>query len=193
MDAITLLKQDHKAVRSLFREFEKAGDNATKTKRDVVDRIIKELSIHAAIEEQLFYPAVRAAVPDAEDNVLESLEEHHVVKWTMSELEEMDPSHERFDAKVTVLIESVRHHADEEESDLFPKVRDALGRKFLAELGDAMEKAKRTAPTRPHPRSPDEPPGVVVAGLAAGILDRAREVGMEAAKTARRKVTSARR
>ena len=193
MDAITLLKQDHKAMRSLFRQFEKAGDNAAKTKRDVVDRIIKELSIHAAIEEQLFYPAVRAAVPDVEENVLESLEEHHVVKWTMSELEDMEPSHERFDAKVTVLLESVRHHMEEEETDFFPKVRDGLGRKFLADLGDAMEKAKKTAPTRPHPRSPDEPPGVVVAGLAAGILDRAREVGMEAAKTARRKVTSARK
>ena len=180
MDAITLLRNDHKAVSKLFREFEKAGENAAKTKRQLVDKIVTELSVHAAIEEQLFYPVVREISPEIEDTVLESLEEHHVVKWTLSELEDMDPEHERFDAKVTVLIESVRHHVEEEETELFPMVREKVGRKELAELGDAMEKAKKTAPTRPHPRQPDEPPGNVVVGLVAGIVDRVRERGKTA-------------
>ncbi|MDQ1374877.1 MAG: hypothetical protein QOJ09_2215 [Actinomycetota bacterium] len=74
MDAITLLKNDHKAVSALFKRFEKLGDRAEKSKREIVDKIIEELSIHAAIEEQLFYPAARECAPDTEDHVLESLE-----------------------------------------------------------------------------------------------------------------------
>jgi len=80
MDAITLLRDDHKTVEQLFKRFEKAGDRAYVEKRQIVDRIIEELSIHAAIEEQVFYPVARATVADTEDIALESLEEHHIVK-----------------------------------------------------------------------------------------------------------------
>src|SRR6476620_11570181 len=157
MDAITLLKNDHKTVSALFKRFDKLGDRAEKSKREIVDKIIEELSIHAAIEEQLFYPAARECVPETEDHVLESLEEHHIVKWVLSELDGMDPSAERFDAKVTVLKENVEHHVEEEEGEFFPKVRNELGRKALGDLGEALERAKSTAPTHPHPRSPDTP------------------------------------
>jgi hemerythrin superfamily protein len=172
MDAITLLKDDHKTVEQLFKRFEKAGDRAHAEKRTIVDRFTEALSVHAAIEEQLFYPVVRATVPGTEDMALESLEEHHVVKWVLSELEHMGPEDERFDAKVTVLIENVRHHVREEEKDFFPRVRDELGRGALNELGDAMAEARKTAPTRPHPRTPDSPPGNAVVGVAAGVADR---------------------
>ena len=175
MDAITLLKNDHKEAERLFKTFEKAGPRAAATKRRTVTKIIEELSVHAAIEELVFYPAVRQEVEDAENVVLESMEEHHVVKWVLSELEDMDPKHERFDAKVSVLIENVRHHIKEEERELFPEVRAALGRKRLVEIGDALAKAKKTAPKRPHPRMPDTPPGNVVAGLVAGAVDSVRE------------------
>ena len=170
MDAITLLRDDHRAVERLFKRFEKAGDRAHVEKREIVDRIIEELSVHAAIEEQLFYPVARATVPGTEDIALESLEEHSIVKWVLSELESLDPGDERFDAKVTVLIENVRHHVDEEESDFFPKVRSELGRKALSELGEALAEAKKSAPTHPHPRLPDDPPGV--AGTIAAVVDR---------------------
>ena len=159
MDAIRLLKDDHKTVEALFKRFEKAGDGAYVEKRAVVDKIIEELSIHAAVEEQLFYPVTRATVPDTEDIALESLEEHHIVKWVLSELDDMSPEDERFDAKVTVLMENVRHHVEEEEEEYFPKVRDELGRNALNDLGEAMAAAKAVAPTHPHPRSPDTPPG----------------------------------
>jgi hemerythrin superfamily protein len=172
MDAITLLKDDHRTVEQLFKRFEKAGEQAHVQKRQIVDRIIEELSVHAAVEEQVFYPVARATVPETEDMALESLEEHHVVKWLLSELADMDPAHERFDAKVTVLIENVRHHVEEEERDFFPKVRDQLGRNDLADLGEAMADAKRSAPTRPHPRLPDTPPGNLVAGAITGVVDR---------------------
>jgi hemerythrin-like domain-containing protein len=172
MDAITLLKEDHRTVEGLFKRFEKAGDKAYTEKRAVVDRIREELSKHAAVEEQLFYPVVRATVPETEDIALESLEEHHIVKWVLSELDAMAPEDERFDAKVTVLIENVRHHVEEEEQEFFPMVRDELGRNALADLGDAMATAKKIAPTHPHPRSPDTPPGNLVVGTVAGIADR---------------------
>jgi hemerythrin superfamily protein len=180
MDAITLLKNDHKTVKSLFTKFDRLGDRAHKQRRELVDKIIEELSVHAAIEEQVFYPAVREAVPDVLDHVLESLEEHHVVKWVLSELDGMDPHEERFVAKVTVLKENVLHHAEEEEDDMFPKVREALGRKALQEMGAVMEKAKKAAPTRPHPRAPDTPPGNLVAGAVAGLADQARKAGKDA-------------
>lgn len=163
MEAITLLKNDHKTVEELFKRFERAGDRAHVQKRQIVDRIIEELSKHAAIEEQVFYPVARGAVPGTEDNVLESLEEHHIVKWVLSELENLPPTDERFDAKVTVLIENVRHHVKEEENEFFPKVRRALSRSDLNELGESLAEAKKTAPIHPHPRSPDSPPANAVA------------------------------
>lgn len=172
MDAITLLKDDHHTVEQLFKRFEQAGERAHVQKRQIVDRIIEELSIHAAIEEQVFYPVARAAVPATEDIALESLEEHHIVKWLLSELVDMDPSHERFTAKVTVLMENVRHHVKEEESDFFPKVRESLGRNELAELGETLANAKKTAPTKPHPRMPDAGPASAVAGAITGVVDR---------------------
>jgi hemerythrin-like domain-containing protein len=175
MDAITLLKDDHRTVRELFRKFEQAGERAHATKRKVADRIIEELSVHSAIEEQIFYPTARETVERADDEVLESLEEHHIVKWTLSELEGMDPRDERFDAKVTVLVELVRHHMQEEEEDLFPKVRKAMSRQALAELGELMARAKLAAPKRPHPRAPDEPPGNLLAAPLAAVLDAGKE------------------
>ena len=172
MDAITFLKDDHHTVEQLFKRFEQAGERAHVQKRGIVDRIIEELSVHAAIEEQVFYPVARATVPESEDIVLESLEEHHVVKWLLSELVDMDPAHERFGAKVTVLIENVRHHVKEEETDFFPKVRERLGRNELADLGQALADAKKSAPTRPHPRMPDAGPANLVAGAITGVVDR---------------------
>jgi len=172
MDAITLLRDDHKAVAQLFKRYESAGDTAHVEKRRIVDQIIEALSTHAAIEEQVFYPVARAAVPDVEDIVLESLEEHHIVKWTLSELDGLDPTEERFDAKVTVLIESVRHHVKEEETEFFPKVRKAMSRTALNDLGEALASAKKSAPTHPHPRSSDVPPANAVGNVIAGVMDR---------------------
>ncbi|GAA4052006.1 hemerythrin domain-containing protein [Nonomuraea soli] len=149
MDAIVLLKEDHKVVEKLFKKFEKAGDKAYKDKRKLVDRIIFELTTHAYIEEEIFYPAARKRVPETTDHVLESVEEHHVVVWMLNELKGLDPKDERFDAKVTVLMENVRHHVEEEEKEWFPQVRAAMKRKELQELGERMEKAKTDAPASP--------------------------------------------
>ncbi len=109
------------------------------------------------------------------DEILESLEEHHVAKWLCAELEGMEPSAERYSAKVTVLIENVRHHVREEESGLFPQVRKVLTRARLDELGQQLAAAKESAPRRPHPRLPDSPPANLVGGLAGAAFDKVRE------------------
>ncbi|MFG2989625.1 hemerythrin domain-containing protein [Streptomyces sp. NPDC048257] len=149
MDAIVLLREDHKTVEKLFKSFEKSDDDAHTERRKIADEVIEELTVHAWIEEQVFYPAAREAAPDTTDHILESIEEHHVVVWMLSELKDMDASDERFKAKMSVLMENVRHHVEEEEQEWFPDVRKAMGRKRLVELGDRLEAAKKKAPRNP--------------------------------------------
>jgi len=185
MDAIALLKEDHKAVRALFRRFERAAPTATKTQQDLAAQIIEELSRHAAIEEQLFYPAVRETFPDDQEYVLEALEEHHAAKSLLAEIDRLPPTHERFRAKVMVVIESVARHIEEEENTVFPELRRAMGRKQLSELGSALQAAKKTAPTKPHPHLPDEPPLLPLVGVAAGMVDMARSASESALKRIR--------
>jgi hemerythrin-like domain-containing protein len=148
-DAIVMLKNDHQEILRTFKDFEKAGDGALKTKGKLVDRIIELLTVHTYIENEVMYPRVRELVPDLEDDVLESYEEHHVADVLVMELAAMSSDDERFTAKTTVLIENVRHHIEEEEQEWFPKVREALGRKVLQELGADMAEARKKAPRRP--------------------------------------------
>jgi hemerythrin-like domain-containing protein len=148
-DAIVVLKADHQEIRKQFKRFTEAGQNATAAKGKIVDKIIELLTVHTYIENEVMYPEVRSLLPDLEDDVLESYEEHHVADVLVAELAEMTPDAERFDAKTTVLIENVTHHMDEEEQDWFPKVREGLSRKQLQELGAKMIELKKTAPTTP--------------------------------------------
>ncbi|CAM4046005.1 hemerythrin domain-containing protein [Kibdelosporangium persicum] len=148
-DAIVLLKEDHKQIRRLFTEFTNAGENATATKGRLVDKMIELLTVHTYIENECMYPEVRKLLPDIEDDVLESYEEHHVADVLCAELAMMKPEDERFDAKTTVLIENVTHHMEEEESEWFPKVRAGLGRKQLQEIGARMIEMRKQAPRRP--------------------------------------------
>jgi hemerythrin-like domain-containing protein len=151
-DAIVLLKQDHKNIRKVFRDFQKAGPNAQATKGKLVDKMLELLTVHTYVENELVYPAARERVPDIEQHVLESYEEHHVADVLCMELKMMSPDDERFDAKTTVLIENVSHHIEEEESEWFPRMREALGRKELQELGQQVIELKKKAP-----RSPAQP------------------------------------
>ena len=148
-DAIVLLKEDHKRVRKLFRQFQDAGEGAKATKGKLVEQILEELTVHTYLENEVMYPEVRKLLPDLEDDVLESYEEHHVADVLCFELSTMSPDDERFEAKTTVLIESVTHHIEEEEQDWFPKVREGLGRKQLQELGARMVELRAKAPRKP--------------------------------------------
>lgn len=148
-DAIVLLKEDHKEIRRLFREFQSAGDTATATRGRLVERILSLLTVHTYLENEVMYPQVRELLPEVEDHILESYEEHHVADVLCMELAAMDPTDERFTAKTMVLIESVTHHIDEEEQDWFPKVREGLSRTQLQEMGARMLELRPDAPTSP--------------------------------------------
>ena len=143
-DAVALIKADHRQVEQLFREFEEAGDRAYKTKQRLVEQIIRELEVHATVEEEIYYPAVEAkAKQDGKEQVAEAVEEHHVVKVLLGELSAMSAEDEAFDAKVTVLMENVRHHVEEEEEELLPQSEEILGDEELTRLGEEMAARKQ--------------------------------------------------
>ena len=148
-DAIVYLKDQHKVVKRLFKEFQGAGENATATKGRLVDQILENLTVHTYLENEVMYPEVRKLMPDLEDVILESYEEHHVADVLCMELAGMSPDDERFDAKTTVLIENVLHHIDEEEKDWFTEVRRGVGRKQLQEIGARMAEMEPKAPRKP--------------------------------------------
>jgi len=140
--ATQLLKKDHATVKELFARFEKQGERAQETKQNIFSEIQRELETHTTIEEEIFYPAVRESVGGTEGLVDESLEEHNVVKSLLRELGSMSAEDEEFDAKMTVLQESVEHHVQEEEGEMFPKVEEQLGQERLQELGGQMQARK---------------------------------------------------
>ena len=125
-DAITLLSADHAKVKKLFNEFQslKEEDGSAEDKSALVTQICNELKVHAEIEEEIFYPAVRKAIDDG-DLMDEALVEHAGAKELIAQLEDMSPDDELYDAKVTVLGEQIRHHVKEEEGEMFPKAKKA--------------------------------------------------------------------
>jgi len=140
MEATKLLKNDHDEVRAMFKEYEKTGDRALAKKARLFEQIRDALTAHAKVEEEVFYPAVKAArSEEAKDDVREATEEHKIVKTLLAELDRMKPSDEQYDAKMKVLIESVEHHAEEEEKEMFKQARKHLSKERLESLGEEME------------------------------------------------------
>jgi len=144
-DAVALLTADHKAVKALFKQFEALSrqDDADEEKAALVARICDEISVHAQVEEEIFYPAVREAIDD-DDLMDEADVEHASAKELIAQLESMSPGDDHYDAKVTVLGEQIDHHVEEEQNEMFAKARkadvdmDALGEQIAArkaELG----------------------------------------------------------
>lgn len=123
-----LLQADHDKVRELFDEYEAAGDRKTKAKQHIVEEVCTALEIHTKLEEEIFYPAIKA-LGEKEGNKLiaESIEEHQVVKNLIEEIRELDSDDEQYEAKFTVLMENVKHHIEEEEQEMFPLAEEELG------------------------------------------------------------------
>jgi hemerythrin superfamily protein len=182
-DATVLLTEDHRAVEQLFHMYGSLEAPTPEDKRELVEAMIRELSIHGGIEEQVFYPAVRAVLTDGDALSDELLHDHEEMAELLTELEEMakavgdDIETPQFDAKVRTLIQNVMEHVAEEEGEIFPKVREVVGWEQLERMGESLEKAKKLAPTHPHPKAPNTPPANLVAGPATGVVDRARDSG----------------
>ena len=146
-DAIVFLKEEHKQVKRVFREF-RAAENSRARGR-LVRQMIEMLTVHTYLENEIMYPEVRKLLPEIEDDVLESYEEHHVADMLCLELWSMDPTDRHYEAKATVLIENVEHHIEEEEQEWFPKVREGLSRAQLQDLGKRMIERRPGAPRKP--------------------------------------------
>jgi hemerythrin superfamily protein len=144
-DALTLLKSDHDTVKELFAKFDSLGERAEKSKDSVVQQICRELTVHAQIEEEIFYPRVRRAGKEEKNEVLEGIEEHALIKELVAELEGMTSTEETFDPKVKVLKEQVEHHVEEEETEMFPDVRKTIDKDELVRLGEELAIAKQEA------------------------------------------------
>lgn len=138
-DAIAMLIADHKKVKSLFTQFEGLSDRSKASKKKIADEICMELTVHAEVEEQVFYPAIRNPIKD-EDLMDEAVVEHASAKELIAQILEMDPGEDLYDAKVKVLSEQIEHHVEEEEGEMFPKVRKS-GVDLVA-LGEEMEAFK---------------------------------------------------
>ena len=140
MDALELLKQDHRKVKELFKQVE--GVEGDKQKKKIFNQIKSELETHARIEEDIFYPAVQK-YDELRDKVLESVEEHKQIKTLLREIDDLVSDSEKFEPKLKVLQENVEHHAEEEEEgEMFPKVRKLMTKAELEELGEQLKAAK---------------------------------------------------
>jgi hemerythrin superfamily protein len=160
MDAIELLESQHREVEALFEKFEKAGENARKTKEKLCREISDQLAVHAEIEEKLFYP--ESKTDETEDMLREAVEEHLSVKRVLADLLETEVTDEQFDARMKVLKEQIEHHVEEEEEELFPKVKKALSEDELEDLGARMEElaeevVARGSPSKDIPGQTDAP------------------------------------
>ena len=144
MDAITLLENDHRRLEDLLKQGEETTENAVKRRRELLQTITAELGVHELIEEKLLYPALKK-FPEARDIVLEGFEEHHVADLILKELHEVAKDDEQWGAKFKVLKESIEHHIQEEEGDMFRKARGVMSQEDLAALGREMAQLKRDA------------------------------------------------
>lgn len=147
MDAIKLLKEDHKKVKALFEEVEGLGDRASTQRKNLFAKIDEELTLHAKVEETLFYPEFKKRAENSEerDEVLEAYEEHGIVKTMIGELEGLDPKDETYKPKLTVLKELVMHHVKEEEGELFKMARELFEPEELDTIGERITRAKKEA------------------------------------------------
>lgn len=143
MEATALLKKDHAKVKELFKKFEGTGERAEQAKQRLFNEIKSQLDAHAAVEEELFYPAMQTVrSKEVQEMVLEAIEEHKVVKTLLQEIAELTPANDEFDAKMKVLMENVEHHADEEEEEMFPQAEEHLSDQRRAEIGEQMQSRK---------------------------------------------------
>ncbi len=172
VDVISQITADHRAVESLFTDYENGQGDATGT----VGVLVRELSLHAGVEELLLYPVARNRLDNGDQVVDHSLEEHQKVKEVLTTLDgTSDGSAPDVRRNVEELKGLVEEHVQEEESEMLPGLERVLSEQERRDLGDLFLKAKEVAPTRPHPHAPNTPPMNAIADAVAALLDKARD------------------
>lgn len=174
-DVIDELVTDHREVEEFFEQFHRAPSGGHDRKR-LLDELTIELVRHSVAEEQHLYPAVREHLPGGGEIADKELADHAQVEQMLKDLEGMEPEDPAFDSSVRKLQHEVGEHIHEEESVLFVQMRRVCGEGFLWDLGEKVRTAKKTSPTRPHPRSPSPPPANRLLDPGIGMVDRARDL-----------------
>lgn len=173
MDAVELLEHDHRMVEQLFRDYEAARSDDQR--RGVVEIVIRELSKHAALEELMVYPLGKRVLDDGQQEVQHHLSEHMAVKELLNKLDKLPAGAPETTELLAELEKNVQEHIQDEERVFLPHLQAAVDQQALDDLGAALDKGKHTAPTRPHPHAPDEPPTLAMAAPVAAIYDRFRD------------------
>jgi hemerythrin superfamily protein len=172
-DMIVELVKDHDEVKELFTKIEASGQD--EQREQLIGEVITELVKHSVAEEQHLYPLAREVLDDGDALVDEELQEHAEAEEAMKQLEQLPSDDLQYEPTLSKLIADVRHHIEEEETHLFPRLRETCTPEQLDEAGDKIRRAKSMAPTHPHPSAPDTPPANRVAGPLAGLVDRVRD------------------
>jgi hemerythrin-like domain-containing protein len=163
MDAIELLKTDHREVEELLKRITDLEEEDGEERGELFEQLVPKLKAHETIEQEIFYPAAKEAGEEAEEIVSHSYVEHHLVDVLIGEIGELAPGEEEWTAKAHVLKELIQHHVDEEQDELFPATRTGLGRERLQQLGEEMQARK------------DELLGETVGAMAGSPAPRARK------------------
>jgi hemerythrin-like domain-containing protein len=176
-DVIEVLEHDHREVEQMFAELESlrgaSTDETIARRKDLAEQVTIELVRHSVAEEVLVYPKVEKQVSAEEAE--HAREEHAEAEETLHRLEKLDADDPGFDDELATLMAEIRHHIEDEESEMFVHMRQAIGADELHKLGARVEAFKKVAPTRPHPAVPNEPLPRTAAGPAASLLDRMRD------------------
>jgi hemerythrin superfamily protein len=170
LDVVDILTSDHQEMVELFSKIEGASDAGQR--RDLADTLIAEVMRHAVAEEMYVYPAMEKHVPNGAEEVEHDKQEHDEIVKLMKQIEDLDPKEPSFMELVRQWEGKLRHHANDEESDQFPKLRSHIPGDKLVEMGEKVQKAKKLAPTRPHPAAPHSELFHKTIGPGVGMVDR---------------------
>jgi hemerythrin superfamily protein len=178
-DIIVELVKDHDELREMFGKLRGGSTSATSATGDERARLVREMTVelvkHSVAEEVHLYPLIRKVFDDGDHIADHEIDEHAQVERLLKELEKLEPTDAKYDQNVQQVIDDVTHHAQEEETEVFPRLRQLCKEDELRELGDKVRRTKSIAPTHPHPSAPDTPPGNLIAGPLAGLVDRVRD------------------
>ncbi|MCJ1676443.1 hemerythrin domain-containing protein [Streptomyces sp. APSN-46.1] len=172
-DVIAELTADHREVDEMFSDVEHT--TPADERQTAAERLTIELVRHSVAEEEHLYPAIREHLPDGDLIADKEIADHARIEKLLKDLEGLDAAGPEFDRIIAVMKDEVSAHVRDEEGTLFPRLRQACPQETLDELGDKVRRAKKLAPTRPHPGMPDTPPANRLLAPGAGLVDRARD------------------
>jgi len=175
MNGISILKNDHAVVRNLFKDLKTSNDSTFR--RSTLNTMVKELSQHAAVEEQVLYPTIRQLSSFGASEADSSIKAHQAIKELLDKLDKMGPSAPEFDQTMSILVQDFNEHTNEEETAVFPHLEQHLSQQDLEDLGVIVNSLKSASPTHPHPGMPATPPGNLILGPLTAFLDKIRDLG----------------